>query len=67
MNDWEQRFKNSIQWATKEELTVVINECYSKANTIGRSLSFTSGSYNEKTLWKKKAAMAIEQRGKLCY
>jgi hypothetical protein len=52
MNFWEDRFYESLEGKNYQELTDVVDYCYSMANKQS----------NEGSIWKKKAKMAIALR-----
>ena len=60
MNFWEDRFYESLEGKSREELTEVVDYCYSMANKLSKD--YTSGKDNERSLWKQKAKMAIAFR-----
>lgn len=60
MNFWEDRFYESIEGKSREELTKVIDHCYYMTNKLSKD--YTHGKDREREIWKEKAKRAIALR-----
>ena len=59
---WKDRFTSEMEGLDRDQLTDLINGCYTKANSQSGS-NYTNGV--ERDIWKAKAKMAIDKRSSL--